>query len=86
MKIKQFSVNSNGIAQIHVFLAANHKLGGDHFNQDMLRAWASDAEFQLSECNTASIEIRACDSLHGHTQEFTISDEGLDVEELEIEE
>jgi hypothetical protein len=86
MKYIQKSVNANGLKQIHQFLADHHKKGGDHFNDEMLRAWAADAEFQLGEGNQASIEIRAFDSVSGHTEEFTINDDGLDCEEIEIEE
>ena len=44
-----YTVNDTGLAEIQEFLADNHKLGGDHFTADMLRAWAADAEFQLAE-------------------------------------
>lgn len=86
MKARIYTVNDNGLNQIHQFLAEHHKKGGDHFDKDMLRSWAADAEFQLSEGNPARIEIRSFDSVSGHTEEFTISDEGLDFEEVEIEE
>jgi len=86
MKIKQYTVNSKGLKEIHHFLAENHKKGGDHFDEEMLRAWAQDAEFQLGEGNPASIEIRSWDSVSGHTENMTISAEGLDCEEIEIEE
>lgn len=82
----QYTVNANGIAQIAEFLRKNHKKGemiGD--NADMLNAWAQDAEFQLGEGNPASIEIRSFDSVHGFTQNFDISDEGLDAEQIELE-
>ena len=52
----------------------------------MIRAWAQDAEFQLGEGNQASIEIRAFDSISGHTENYTITDAGLDSEIVEIEE
>ena len=69
-------VNAAGLAEIHAFLAEHHKLGGDHFTPEMLRAWADDAEFQLAEGNGASIEIRSWDSASGHTETFTVSDAG----------
>lgn len=72
-----FTVNQQGLKEIKKFLAKNHKWG-KKFSQEMLLAWAADAEFQLAEGNSASIEIRASDSIHGRTQEFTISDAGLD--------
>ena len=86
MQVAIKTINSIGIAEIHAFLTARHKLGGNHFTPDMLRAWAEDAEFQLGEGNPASIEIRSFDSVSGHTENYTISDEGLDCEEVEIEE
>ena len=75
------TVNEQGLKEIREFLAENHKRG-DNFSRDMLLAWAADAEFQLSEGNPASIEIRACDSLNGRTQEYTISAEGLQAAEV----
>ena len=86
MKVKQYSVNEKGLAEIQAFLAARHKLGGDHFDRSMLQAWAQDAEFQLGEGNPASIEIRSFEAISGHTEDYTISEEGLDCEEIEIEE
>ncbi len=82
----QYSVNEQGLNEIKEFLTDNHKKGGDHFDRNMLLAWAADAEFQLSEGNPATIEIKSFDSIHGHTQEFTISDAGLDAETVELEE
>lgn len=78
--MKTITVNDHGKDEIKNFLAENHKKGGGHFTSDMLNAWAADAEFQLTEGNPATIEIRSADSVHGRTQEFTISDAGLDVE------
>lgn len=71
-------VNEAGLAEIHAFLAANHKLGGEHFNRALLRAWAADAEFQLGEGNSPSIEIRSFDSVSGHTETFTVSPSGIE--------
>ena len=82
----RYSINEQGLNEIKEFLDDNHKKGGGHFDRDMLLAWAADAEFQLSEGNPASIEIKSFDSIHGRTQEFTISDAGLDAETVEIEE
>lgn len=86
MKAKQYIVNEKGLAEIQAFLAGKHKLGGDHFDRSMLQAWAQDAEFQLGEGNPASVEIRSFDAVSGHTEEYTISTEGLDCEEIEIDE
>ena len=72
------SINAHGLNEIHAFLAANHKRGGDHFTPSMLRAWASEAEFQLGEGNPPTIELKSYDSIHGYAQEFTVSDAGVD--------
>lgn len=85
MKYKKYTVNETGLAEIHKFLANHDKLGGDHFDDSMLRAWARNAEFQLGEGNSASIEIRSSNSVSGHTENYTISDAGLDCEEIEID-
>jgi hypothetical protein len=78
--MKHTTVNEHGLNEIKGFLADNHKKGGDHFDRDTLLAWAAEAEFQLAEGNPATIEIDSWDSIHGRTQEFTISDSGLDAE------
>ena len=74
------AVNSAGLAEIQEFLAENHKHGGAHFTADMLGAWAADAEFQLAEGNSPTIEISSRDSVSGHTETYTISDAGLEAE------
>ena len=75
-----YTINATGLAEIHAFLAVKHKLGGNHFTPDMMRAWADGAEFQLSEGNTPTIEIKSWDAKSGHTETFTVSDAGFDVE------
>lgn len=80
-----YSINEIGKQEIKQFLADNHKLGGDHFDDEMINAWAADAEFQLSEGNPATIEIRSFDSVHGRTQEYRISDAGIDKKEIEVD-
>lgn len=86
MRNTNYSVNEAGLNEIKEFLAANHKLGGERFDRDMLLAWAADAEFQLAEGNAATIELKSWDSINGYTQEFRISGAGLDAEEVEIDE
>jgi hypothetical protein len=71
-------INDAGLDEIHAFLAEHHKLGGEHFNRALLRAWAADAEFQLGEGNGPSIEIRSFDSVSGHTETFTVSPVGVE--------
>ncbi len=80
------TVNAAGLAEIAAFLADNHVKGGDHFTADMLRAWAADAEFQLAEGNSATVEIRASDTVSGHAETYTVSDEGIDsVDDIRVE-
>ena len=80
------TINAAGLAEIKAFLASHHNKGGDHFTADMLRAWAADAEFQMSQGNGADIEIKSWDALSGHTETFTVSDAGIDTEYVEIDE
>jgi hypothetical protein len=80
------TINATGLAEIHAFLASHHKKGGDHFTADMLRAWAADAEFQMSEGNDADIEIKSWDTVSGRTELFTVSPAGIDTEMVEIDE
>lgn len=84
MLIKNQTVNATGMAEIKSFLAANHKKG-ENFSDAMIAAWANDAEFQLSEGNPASIEIKSWDCIHGFTLEYTISDQGIDCETVEVD-
>ena len=85
-RIIAYTVNAAGLSEIAAFLAAHHKKGGDHFTTDMLSAWASDAERQLGDGNTATIEIRSWDTVSGHTETYTISEAGIDTEVVEIDE
>ena len=80
------TINAAGIEEIAGVLDRCHKKGRDHFTPDMLRAWAADAEFQLAEGNSATIEIKSWDTLSGHTETFTVSDAGIDTEQIEIDE
>jgi hypothetical protein len=82
--VKQYYINGNGLEQIQGFLGAHHKKGGDHFDEDMLRAWAADAEFCLSEGNPAIIEIKSWEAVSGHTETFTIGEDGIGCEEIEF--
>lgn len=86
MKITTYSINENGLNQIHAHLAASHKLGGDHFTRDMLLAWAADAERNMNDDGRGEFEIRAWDSVSGSTELCRITGEGFDAEETEIEE
>jgi hypothetical protein len=90
MKATIQNVNKTGLSEIAEFLGTRHKKavqsgeGADYFTQPMLSAWAQQAEFQISEGNPASIELKAHESVNGYTEEFTISKAGLNAEEIEI--
>ena len=85
MKATICTINEKGLAEIQQFLAENHKRGDGWVTPDMLHAWASEAEFQLGEGNPATIEIPAHDSIYGRAQEYTISDDGIYSETVEID-
>ena len=86
MQVTTYTVNEQGLNEIKEFLADNHRLGGEHFDREMLLAWAADAERHLDENGRATIEIKSWDSVHGYTQEYRISDAGLDAQVVEIDE
>ena len=81
--MEYYIINNVGLAEIHDFLGRSHKLGYDHFNADMIRAWAADAEFQLESGNGACIEVRSFDSASGHTENFTVSSAGIDTVDID---
>ena len=85
MKIKQYTVNDKGLAEIQTFLAENHTMGGDYFSRKMLEAWAREAEYETRESGRAEIEIQSCYSVSGRAECYVISDEGLDCEEIDVE-
>jgi hypothetical protein len=84
MKVTTYSVNKKGEEEIRGFLINNDKQGKFFEGLDM-SAWVAEAEFQLSEGNPASIEIKAHDHIMGYVEDFTVSREGLDSEIIEIE-
>ena len=83
MQVSIQTINSTGIQEIHAFLSECHKLGCDHFTPAMLRAWAEDAEFQMSEGNSPTIEIKSWDAVSGRTEIFTVSEAGIDAVEVD---
>lgn len=71
-------VNENGIEQIAEFLRNTHKQGNKIVNDnDMLAAWIVDAEYSLCQHDIAQLEVKCWDSATGHTEVFTVSDEGI---------
>lgn len=85
MKVISKTVNKTGLSEIARFISENHKSGGQILTDSALLAYAQEAEFQISEGNTPSIELKSWNSIHVRTQEFTISDAGIDSEEIELE-
>lgn len=81
VKVAVKKVNYNGIEQIANLLGEKHKLGKDHFTDSMLLAWAEEVDDSLADRNGACFEIRAWDSVSGHTELCYITDEGLDTNE-----
>ena len=86
MKINRCKLNEKGLTEVQACLAANHTLAGDRVSREMLNAWARDAEFHLRECSMTPIEIQFCYSVSGHTENYVISADGLDCEEIDVEE
>jgi hypothetical protein len=85
MKVQVPSIiNATGKQEILEFLVQNHKLA-NKLNDENINAWARDAENQLSMGNPPSIEIRSWESVHGYTQEYTVSEGGVDFQEFDIE-
>ena len=70
-------INDRGIQEIYNFLSERSKMEKDHFTHSMLQAWANDAEFQLSEGNPPSIELKSWETVSGKTEEMTISSAGV---------
>lgn len=85
MKTKRYTVNRAGIEEIRQFLGENHKLGASHFDAYMLSAWATEAEDSANNGGPAMIEVKTCDARLGHAVTYTISESGMDCEEIEIE-
>lgn len=83
------TINSHGKQEILEFLRKNHRYcageNQDFFSEEMLHAWAGDAEFQMEEGNPPTIEIPAHNANYGHAIEFRISDAGVDSNEMEVE-
>lgn len=71
-------VNEKGLQEIRGILADRHKLGGDHFSDSEIAAWAQDVELSLTEGNGACFEIRAADTISGRTEDFSLSPESVE--------
>jgi hypothetical protein len=73
------TVNAQGLKQIQEYLSDRHKRGREHFTDKMLQAWAEDVERSLRENNRAEFEIRASDSISGHTELCRLSDDAYNI-------
>ena len=71
-------INDKGLQQIAEFLASTHRKGSKIVNDDdMLLAWVADAEYSLINHDIARLEVKCWDSVTGHTEVFTVADEGV---------
>jgi len=84
IKYTSHIVNENGLKAIHKFLSENHKLGGEHFDDDMILAWAAEAEQTADDGNGCHIEISAWDSVWNRTQVFDLPESCYDIEGSEL--
>jgi hypothetical protein len=75
------TINPRGINEIKEFLKSHHKIG--IWSESQLNAWAAEAEFQIAEGNSASIEISKFASKTGWAETFTVSVDGIDWHENE---
>ena len=73
-----YLVNDIGMKEIRAFLSKKHKLGEEHFDDRMISAWAKDAEAQLDIGNPPTIELKSWESMTGHVETYTISDNGVE--------
>ena len=85
MKVTKYRINESGLNEIRAFIEKNHKLGDDHSIRKMLMAFAEDAEESKNAGREADIELTRWDSDHGYTMTYTVSDDGFDVVEEDIE-
>lgn len=83
MKTVVGTINKSGIQDIADFLAKNHMRGANYFTQDMLKAWAFDAEVALADGKPATIEIKSLDSIDKVAHTFTIPKSGIDWQEVD---
>jgi hypothetical protein len=70
------TVNETGLMAIQVWLS-ERMINGDLLGPDNIGALATEAEFQMGEGNPPCIELRAWESVSGHTEEFTIPADGI---------
>ena len=67
--ITSYQINDAGLAFIAEELGQRHKqFSNSAPTREMLLAWAVDAEFSIEDGNGAEFEIRAWDTVSGHTE------------------
>ena len=69
-------INPAGLEHIRAWLA-DRMINGGNLGAAEIAAWARDAEYQVSEGNPPSIELRASQSVSGHTETFTVPADGI---------
>ena len=90
--MKKHTINENGMQQIVDQLKAQCKpsvfdgwldddLIDSRRSQEMLSAWASELEDVLDSNNGDEIEISQNDTISGHTEHLSVTDEGIDIVE-----
>lgn len=78
-----YQLNDAGMQQLRQFLANNLKLRPEVELDEVLGAWAQEAEQSLNAGNPAIVELKNWESLDGHTQTFEITDAGVDTFEID---
>lgn len=78
-------INKIGIQEIADFLAKHHMRGANYFTQDMLKAWAFEAEICLADGKPATIEIKSLDATDKKEHFLAISKSGIDWKEANAE-
>jgi len=93
--MKKHTINENGMQQIVDQLKAQCKpsvfdgwldddLIDSRRSQEMLSAWASELEEVLDSGNGDEIEISQHDTISGHIEFLSVTDEGIDIVEEKL--
>ena len=83
MVIQTISITPAGLQQIRTALASHHRLGGDHFTEDMLHAWASAAEQAWQPGEHPQVEIPGRDAIGGTPVVIFIDAAGYVIESVD---
>ena len=93
--MKSHIINENGMQQIVDQLRAKCKpsvfdgwldadLIDSRRSQEMLSAWAADLEDVLDGGNGEFVEISQHDTRSGHTEHLSVSEVGINIEEVSV--